>query len=121
MMWVMTNDAIWSGQACDPREGVKPRIGCQDQIDSMPLHDGEMDCITSRELLINQDCLFRALDEGPVNGEHLVHDLDSCIKCWLDCVATVDGNISVQSSASVTRRYLNSTVNHDHGIMTMVV
>ncbi len=62
----------------------------------MVFHDGEMHCITRRDLPITQDDLFRTLCDGPINGQHLVDDAEQRVKSWLDCVAAVDSNIAVQ-------------------------
>jgi hypothetical protein len=40
--------------------------------------------------------LFRTLCDGPINGQHLMHDADQSVEHGLNCVAAVDGDVAVQ-------------------------
>jgi hypothetical protein len=63
------------------------------KLDSMVFHDGYMHCIVRP---ISQDNMFRTLSDGPINGQHLIHDADQSVKRRLDCVAPVDSDVAVQ-------------------------
>jgi hypothetical protein len=60
------------------------------------LHDREMYGITRRQLPIPQDNLFRALCDRPINRQHLIHYAKQSVERGLDCVATVDSDVTVQ-------------------------
>jgi hypothetical protein len=65
-------------------------------LDSVMLHDREMYGITRRHLPIPQDNLFRALCDRPINRQHLIHYAKQSVERGLDCVATVDSDVTVQ-------------------------
>jgi hypothetical protein len=52
--------------------------------------------VTSRQLSILQDNLLRTLDNGAVNREHLIYYTEQSIESWLNCVAAIDCDVSVQ-------------------------
>jgi hypothetical protein len=54
-----------------------------------------MDGITRRQL-IPQDNLFRTFYDGPIDGQHLIHDAKQSVERRLDCIASVDGHVPVQ-------------------------
>jgi hypothetical protein len=62
----------------------------------MVFHNGDMHRISRRQLPIPQDNLFRTLCDGPINRQHLIHDADQSVERGLDCVAAVDGDVTVQ-------------------------
>src|SRR5207247_7378873 len=92
----------------DPREPIETRIEAQDPLDSVLLHDTEMDSIAGGESPVSQNDRLRTLDGGRVYGEHLVHDAEQRIEGRLDGVPPIDRDvrcrISCRTSASVTRR-----------------
>jgi hypothetical protein len=62
----------------------------------MMFHDSEMDGVTSRKLPVPENNLFRALGNSPINCQHLIDNSEEGIECWLDGIATVNCNISMQ-------------------------
>ena len=62
----------------------------------MVFHDGKMDGIPGRKMLISQDNLFCTFYDVPVYTQHLVHDTKQSVKRRLDGVAAVYGHVAVQ-------------------------
>ena len=55
-----------------------------------------MHCVTSRQLPIPQNNLLRALHHRAVNCQHLIYHTEQSIESWLNCVAAVDRDVSVE-------------------------
>jgi len=63
-----------SGQKTNAREAVKTRIKGEDSLDSMLLHNRQMQCIARGHLCVSHHNLFGANDSGPLDYKHLVGD-----------------------------------------------
>jgi hypothetical protein len=55
-----------------------------------------MHSATGRQLSIPQDNLLRTLDNGAVHCEHLIYYTEQSVESWLNCVAAIDCDVSVQ-------------------------
>jgi len=85
-----------SGETHDSGKNIEPRIETRYLLDSILLHDGEMDAVTCGEMAISQNDLFRLFYYGMINRQHLIHDREQRVESRLDGVAAIDGAVSVQ-------------------------
>src|SRR6266545_2340396 len=85
---------IWIGlRACDPlhcRELVESSVEGEDSLDTMALHDREVDCITGRNRMASQHNCFRPLNIVEFDRKDLVDETENSVKGGLDGVAAVD-------------------------------
>lgn len=52
--------------------------------------------VAGRKLSISQNNLLRTLHHDAVHRQHLIDDTEQSVESWLNCVAAIDCNISVQ-------------------------
>jgi len=85
-----------SGQARDTGNAVESRIETQDALDSVVLHDGDMQGIAGGESAISQDDFLRALCGGLIDSQNLVDSAEQSVECRLDGITAVNCNVAVQ-------------------------
>ena len=72
-------------------------IKAQDTVDSVLLHDCEMEVITSGETRMAEYHFLGALYCRPVNCEYLSCDAEQCVEGRLNRVRATDGDVPVQN------------------------
>ena len=71
----------------------KPRI----RIDSLALHDGDMEGISGRNVLSLQNQISRTLGIGEANGEHLIDYSQQRVEHGPNCLVPPDRDITVEN------------------------
>ena len=92
----MIGPQISRADALDPGKTVEPAVEAQDPIDSLPLHDGEMEGIASREALVPEHDRLRALDDRKIDRKDLVRYRKENVEGGLDRIPSVDRDEPVE-------------------------
>ena len=61
------------------------------------LHDSQMYGVTGGQVRVTEDNPLRALQDGATDSQYVVDDTEQSIKCWLNGVTAIDGNVTVQN------------------------
>lgn len=77
------------------RNAIEPGIEAQYALNTVLLHDSNMQRIASRKSPMAQNDFFRPFCGSLINGENLIHDSEQGIECRLNGVTPVYCNVSV--------------------------
>ena len=84
------------GQTFDPRKSVESVVEAEDAADAVTFHHGDMDRITSRQLLTAQHDRLGTLDGLEVDRQDVIDHTENRIERRLDRGTSIDRDIPVK-------------------------
>ena len=71
-------------------------VEAEDFRDSVLAHDRDVDSVSCRQITVADDDFPSTLDDREVHRQHFVDDLEKDVEARLNCIAVVDGDVTME-------------------------
>jgi hypothetical protein len=89
-------DAESSGQPSDSGDTIESSIEAQDSLGTVDLHHGNVDRISRRQPFLTQHDVLGSFHCRLIDPKYFIDNSQQGIKCRLNCIRTLDRNITVK-------------------------